>query len=117
MKDIAMNEQETFNKVRDHLLKQKCKARDNERVCMYRAPDGKMCAVGCLIPDELYKEGMEGRTFDMLMEGFPELESIFPLERSFYAELQYIHDDSCSDEWEKLLRSFAERRGLIYGMP
>ncbi len=35
---------------------------DNEDVkCLYRGPGGSKCAVGCLIPDEMYKTGFEDK--------------------------------------------------------
>ena len=57
---------EIFNQVRDHLLKQGRRSTDarvgntgGKTSCKYRASNGDSCAVGCLIPDELYKVGME----------------------------------------------------------
>lgn len=46
--------QTLFDMSASHLLKQNAKAQDHIETCLYRAPGGKSCAVGCLIPDELY---------------------------------------------------------------
>lgn len=58
--------QDVFEFVCRHLFEQseKAQGRDagNIGMCMYRAPDGKKCAVGCLIPDSEYKPSFEGHT-------------------------------------------------------
>ena len=54
-----MNKREIFDKVRDHLLAQNAKSLTYGS-CLYRGPDGTKCAVGCLIPDDLYSSQMEG---------------------------------------------------------
>lgn len=42
----------------EHLAKQRARAYDDG--CKYRATNGTMCAVGCLIPDALYDRSVEG---------------------------------------------------------
>lgn len=77
-------------RIRDHLTKQKAQSmgtygEDNNGGCMYRGPEGLMCAVGCLIKDEEYNYLMEGSpaaSFDVMkavsdslgVEMSPELE-------------------------------------------
>lgn len=49
-------------KIRDHLIAQKAKSKLNSSdtaACLYRSESGNMCAVGCLIPDELYTVKLE----------------------------------------------------------
>jgi hypothetical protein len=48
-------------KIRDHLIKQKAKSQTNNGACKYRNINGNMCAVGCLIPDEVYSPELEGK--------------------------------------------------------
>lgn len=49
--------------IRDHLTKQKARAvLPNGQSCVYRDEDGNKCAIGCLIPDELYTPEVEGMT-------------------------------------------------------
>lgn len=57
-----MTNQEIFDKVLNHLRQQGHAATvfiNGETSCRYRAGDGGMCAVGCLIPDELYTPEIE----------------------------------------------------------
>jgi hypothetical protein len=45
----------------DHLATQKARAwSEDNGTCGYRTETGLMCAVGCLIPDELYDPEIEG---------------------------------------------------------
>ena len=54
-------EQVFFDCVCGHLLRQKRHSRVKPRgVCVYRAKDGLMCAIGCLM-DDRYDPIMEGR--------------------------------------------------------
>lgn len=64
---IEMTLQETFDFVANHLLRQGCRSMLEEDLesgvmitCAYRGSEGRMCAVGCLIPDDLYTIDMEG---------------------------------------------------------
>ncbi len=58
-----MTPQEIFDKVAKHLFTQGCRSaeldEDTDSACLYRGPEGRMCAVGVLIPDELYNTDME----------------------------------------------------------
>lgn len=60
----------------DHLAKQRRKAISPlDESCSYRGEDNTMCAVGCLIPDELYFADYEGKNGEFLMDEHPELHS------------------------------------------
>ena len=54
---------ETSELIRDHLTKQNAPAMV-EKECVYKAPNGNMCAVGCLIKPEYYDEDFEGQGID-----------------------------------------------------
>lgn len=56
------------DKVEQHLIQQKARSVDvDNSVCMYRGPNGLMCAAGCLIPDELYTHTLEYRAISLLV--------------------------------------------------
>jgi hypothetical protein len=66
-----MTNQEVFDKVAIHLLTQNKKSihpksSGNIGTCLYRGPDGLKCAVGAMIPDELYSPTFEGLTISDL---------------------------------------------------
>ena len=51
--------QEVFDLVVEHLFKQGRPAYDGNQGCRYRTHDGLRCAVGVLIPDDLYDPAFE----------------------------------------------------------
>jgi hypothetical protein len=59
--------QEVFDIVVNHLFTQGRPAYDVAQGCMYRAPDGLRCAVGVLIPDDLYDPEFETNSSDKVI--------------------------------------------------
>lgn len=58
-----MNKQEIFDTVAKHLFTQGERAVNDDGLCCYRVQLGDKvlkCAVGALIPDEMYREEMDG---------------------------------------------------------
>ena len=55
-----------INTIATHLAKQQ-KRSVTEKGCAYRGDGGTMCAVGCLIPDELYTDRIETLTYAGIM--------------------------------------------------
>ena len=88
-----MNKQKTFETVAKHLFQQGKQATDEAGSCVYRAYDGSQCAVGCLIPDELYVKELEGTAVGNIFRKFPEIVDFIGSENlSMLARLQHIHD-------------------------
>lgn len=56
-----MTNQEIFNTVVEHLVKQKAMSVDAAGDCAYRGKNGLKCAVGVLIKDECYDPTIEGK--------------------------------------------------------
>ena len=103
---------EIIAKIREHFSKpDSVMAWDSDGICVYRGTsdeesDGMLirdphspvrCAFGVLIPDELYKPEMEGKTASDVCENFPEVAALFPKEWTrtggFLEECQRKHDD------------------------
>lgn len=104
-------EQEIFNEVATHLLKQGKASRVNFGVCLYRGPDNTSCAVGCLIPDEMYDQKMEGRGASLLVmdaqAGDFNLPNWFKYNLPLLGMLQRIHDEAEPEDWRKKLLQLA----------
>jgi hypothetical protein len=86
--------QEVFDIVVNHLFTQGRPAYDGVQNCMYRAPDGLRCAVGVLIPGDLYDKEFEGDTADCVIQ------KLFDKELADWREhkrlllaLQEVHDE------------------------
>ncbi len=133
-----MTLQEIFDKVRTHLLTQgeQCAFGGN---CKYRGDNGKMCAVGCLIPDALYNPEIEDvgvrvhfqklfrKAFggakqkilhNILKECVP---GFYPEETNaaykLLVDLQNVHDQyENAGDWPAELRVVAGKYGLTCGV-
>lgn len=55
---MFITKQQIFDKVAAHLLQQNAQSVSGAQ-CMYRSPNGLMCAVGCLIDNEHYNPEFE----------------------------------------------------------
>lgn len=94
---MPLTMQETFDKVATHLIKQGRQSCGNG-VCAYRGEKDLMCAVGVLIPDDLYNEDMEDKDVLNILEDFPYLREVFGATDddgkmfALLAELQSVHD-------------------------
>lgn len=106
-----MNKQEVFNKVSEHLIAQGCKSIGpaSAAICSYRSSGGRKCAIGCLIPDEMYKLDMDSRSVNVicLLAAYPEISSLFSedmlLDTRFLSVLQRTHDRYPVEEWKTQL--------------
>jgi hypothetical protein len=122
-----LTNQQIFDRVATHLLRQGKRSMDSRGDCLYRSPEGLSCAVGCLIPDEAYLPTFEGLTVratrsnraspeDRRVEAFLKaLEgSGINLESSLLVlgRLQYIHDNVTPKYWRTTLEGVAQEFGL-----
>lgn len=130
-----MTDQEIFDKILFHLRKQGKAARDDTGNCAYRGAGGTMCAVGCLISDDMYDPAFEGLTASaaypedgcQLNPGTRELRraldaaGIDPSQWELLMRMQSGHDCELDahgpDKWEKFMFAQATLRDLIYTPP
>ena len=105
-----MDNQEVYDKVKAHLLSQNRKSLDANGECSYRGDNGAMCAVGVLIPDDMYHASMEGNscTSGNLSEALVYL----GIDQFFAKELQRLHDNVSIDIWPTALERIAESYSL-----
>lgn len=120
-----MTNQEMFDKVTVHLLTQNWpstpkpyypESREKDYTCSYRGHmNGGVqlkCAIGCLIPDELYDPKIEGHGFRGL-EQFPALKELFAgVDVNLGDDLQRLHDIYEPWEWKNRLRTIARSHKL-----
>jgi hypothetical protein len=68
--------------------------------CVYRGDtENHRCAVGCLLPNELYSPEMENLSIDDVCTKFPKVEEHFGSENTpFLGSCQYWHDSR--SKWE-----------------
>lgn len=88
--------------------------------CQYRSPEGLKCAIGCLIPDEIYSPAMENKGCYTLLANFPGVSKFLGIsldprkedieDRQLLVRLQHTHD---SQEYWKSTQSMRERLKYI----
>lgn len=89
-----MTAQQKFDTVAKHLITQGTQAYASGEGCQYRGPNKTACAVGCLIPDDVYNRDMEGNTVTSVLREFPDLmEPIIGHDIQLLVDLQQVHDN------------------------
>jgi len=101
-----MTKQEIFDKIAVHLLTQNAVSvgpGDNQ-MCKYRTDDGLSCAIGCLIPDELYVKKLEGKEVgsSRIVREVLKKVGIFN-EGRFLVHFQQMHDYFTPTQWPDYL--------------
>lgn len=113
-------EQEIFNTVALHLLKQNRRAtkEDNPESCQYQGKDNTQCAVGCLIPKKYYRSTYETQSINGLIDnpkglGMPEpLHEFLDKNQELLRALQRLHDGQPPKNWLNALKNLAIEKGL-----
>ena len=110
-----MTDQETFDKVKKHLLTQNRVSYLVYHGCMYKGPDGLKCAVGCLIPDELYNRNIERTPVSNLVHRTDKVGTFLKqFNLPMLEMLQGVHDCIQTDRWPEKLKEVAEKFELVY---
>lgn len=118
-----MDAQTLFDTVAKHLMVQGRRAvTENGAVCQYRAPSGCKCAIGVLIPDELYDERMEGKGIPRLISELDSLDvneglakfikEVLEPHFGLLHALQNVHDQCDVTDWKSELRFVVDRFNL-----
>ena len=85
-------------------------------LCLYRAANGRKCAVGCLIPDDKYSPALEGQSLD-LPDSSQDLRAILEQEGhdvKLVRQLQLVHDTVLIHHWEVEFAKVAARNKLTF---
>jgi hypothetical protein len=121
----SLTRQEIYDRVKTHLLRQlqKSEGRWREPKSMYRSRDGLKCAVGVLIPDELYDERIEsvsvvgGVEVDLRCRLLWRILRRAGIARTrgnlrLLSDLEAVHDHDRPRYWRKAIEYIARREGL-----
>lgn len=110
--------QQIFDKVAEHLLTQKERSIKNGK-CLYRGPYGLKCAIGALIPDELYKPEWDNECLNsdaLPLDLFEAICINYEEQSNTLYYLQDLHDAVKTEEWKEALIAFASSRHLDYSV-
>lgn len=113
--------QQLFDYITAFLLRQGRRSANEDGICAYRGEAGLMCAVGCIIPDELYSEDLEDKNVRAILYGTVPLstgqERFFMKLRPFLNllwDLQEVHDSSSFLRWKEEFSRIAANHGLEF---
>jgi hypothetical protein len=115
-----MTPRQIMERVRAHLLTQNKRSVDEDDHCRWRVERPGhvtlMCAVGCLIPEELYTAKMERvSTLEALFACYPDVaDAIGATDNNtqLLYELQSVHDHYGPSLWPAALRNVAIKFGI-----
>lgn len=112
----TLTPQQVFDKVATHLLTQKAQADAGGFLgCRYKTAAGLKCAVGCLIPDELYDSAfryLEGKRVRCWPPERLADCGLTPEHVVLLTKLQGVHDTHAVEKWAGSLREVAGRFSL-----
>lgn len=115
-----MDTQTVVDKILTHLWDQGRVSYDlSLNGCAYRGEDGTKCAIGILIPDDIYSPNMEGKSFHQLCQQYdvvadlPEIKAI----KQVGEVMQQLHDNlQGMPDFRKRLRNRAQAWLSDYGL-
>ena len=116
------NNQDAFDKVLKAIRKQNYQ-RSATKVgsCKYRGPNGLRCAAGHLIPNNLYRKSMEGKTINSRIINMPTIGEYFKnVNSDLLSDLQSAHDRDLKygeNNWETGMKQIAKEYNLVYTEP
>lgn len=110
-----LTKQEVFDTVKAHLLAQGDQAMDNGE-CVYWDRDHDMkCAVGCLIPEKVYREGIEGfgvREIQDFLKDYCNIDTEETGMLDLLEQLQSMHDRDEPNTWSENLKEIKKEFNL-----
>ena len=118
---VALSTQDVFDVIAWNLLRQNARAREvhgDRSYCRYRASDGRRCAIGFILPDEVYHHTLEGLAARDLAHQLINTNFGHDFAKLLYRDLdmltalQKMHDRSPPAWWAVELSMIARRYGL-----
>lgn len=105
--DELKTDRDVFEFIKNHLLSQGERSiMDNEITCAYFGTEGKKCAVGVLIREDIYHSSIEEKPVNhsLLRSAVTKSVPNWIINTQMLGELQFIHDGS--HDWEWSLKEF-----------
>lgn len=105
---VSLSTQDVFDVIAWSLLRQHARSRNvilGKAFCRYRAADGRRCAIGFILPDELYCERLEGLAVNDLAHTLNSIErgrrfaALLYRDLELLTVLQRMHDRSPPIQW------------------
>lgn len=118
-----LSPKDIYERVSTHLLTQLAVSEDDNGSCRLRSPEGRKCAIGSLLRDDLYEPGLEGVGISYYRHA-PDgklLRVLYASNVNAYdpgiiellIELELVHDDADVEEWPHLLAALGKRHAFV----
>lgn len=107
--DELKTDRDVFEFIKNHLLTQGERSlMEDEMTCAYLGAEGKKCAVGALIREDIYHSSIEEKPVNHSLVRSAVTKSVpnWIINTDMLGELQFIHDDSSNHDWEWSLKEF-----------
>ena len=101
--DELKTDRDVFEFIKNHLLTQGQRSlMDNEMTCAYFGVEGKKCAVGALIREDIYHSSIEEKPVNHSLVQSAITKSVpnWKINTEMLCELQSIHDGKSMYDWE-----------------
>ena len=96
-------DRDVFEFIKNHLLSQGERSiMDDEVTCAYFGTEGKKCAVGALIREDIYHSSIEEKPVNhsLLRSAITKSVPNWKIDTEMLGELQSIHDGTSDYDWE-----------------
>jgi len=101
--DELKTDRDVFEFIKNHLLTQGQRSiMEDEATCAYLGTDGKKCAVGALIREDIYHSSIEEKPVNHSLVRSAVTKSVpnWIINLEMLGELQSIHDNANEYDWE-----------------
>ncbi|SPB17503.1 hypothetical protein NOV72_04706 [Caballeronia novacaledonica] len=118
-----LSPKDIYERVSEHLLTQRAVSEDDNGSCRLRSPEGRKCAIGSLVRDDLYEPELEGvgisyyrhaRDGKLLRALYASNVNAYdPNIIDLLIELEEVHDYADIDAWPELLAALGKRHAFV----
>ena len=118
-----LSPKDIYQRVSEHLLTQRAVSEDDNGSCRLRSPEGRKCAIGSLVCDDVYEPELEGVgiSYYRHAQDGKLLQALFASNVNAYdpniidllIELEEVHDYADIDEWPELLAALGKRHAFV----
>ncbi|SAL12808.1 hypothetical protein AWB70_00380 [Caballeronia cordobensis] len=118
-----LSPKDIYERVSEHLLTQRAVSEDDNGSCRLRSPEGRKCAIGSLVRDDVYRPELEGVgiSYYRHAQDGTLLRALYASQVNAYdpniidllIELEEVHDYAEIDEWPELLAALGKRHAFV----
>ncbi|SAL56860.1 hypothetical protein AWB74_02620 [Caballeronia arvi] len=118
-----LSPKDIYERVSEHLLTQRAVSEDDNGSCRLRSPEGRKCAIGSLVRDDVYRPELEGVgiSYYRHAQDGKLLRALYASHVNAYdpniidllIELEEVHDYADIESWPELLAALGKRHAFV----